>query len=148
MTVKDESAVANEDVEMGVKVDEDVDTGVKVDESTPPSPTKTKTRPHKHPHSPRKRHSHLDPPGDRSERVLIAKAVSVPSIRLSSEKVPEETIVFAVQPTLPPLPAIKKKSIVGRKSSLLAVSDDPFAAREGKTLLWRDVNMTLVRRKH
>ncbi|KAL3922583.1 MAG: hypothetical protein SGILL_002124 [Bacillariaceae sp.] len=30
-----------------------------------------------------------------------------------------------------------------RKSSMLAVSDDPFALREGKTLLWRDVNMTL-----
>ena len=29
--------------------------------------------------------------------------------------------------------------------SNLAVSDDPFAPREGKTLLWRDVNMVLVR---
>ena len=31
-----------------------------------------------------------------------------------------------------------------RKSSMLAVSDDPFALREGKTLLWRNVNMVLV----
>lgn len=30
------------------------------------------------------------------------------------------------------------------KSSTLASSDDPFAAREGKTLLWRNVNMSLV----
>ena len=30
-------------------------------------------------------------------------------------------------------------------SSNLAVSDDPFAPREGKTLLWSDVNMVLVR---
>mmetsp|Transcript_49349 Transcript_49349/g.119684 ORF Transcript_49349/g.119684 Transcript_49349/m.119684 type:complete len:738 (+) Transcript_49349:311-2524(+) len=30
-----------------------------------------------------------------------------------------------------------------RQTSMLAVSDDPFAEREGKTLLWRDVNMTL-----
>ena len=30
-----------------------------------------------------------------------------------------------------------------RKSSMLAVSDDPFAFRDGKTLLWRNVNMTL-----
>ena len=28
--------------------------------------------------------------------------------------------------------------------STLAVSDDPFAPREGKTLLWKNVNMTLV----
>ena len=33
-------------------------------------------------------------------------------------------------------------------SSNLAVSDDPFAPREGKTLLWRDVNMVLVRNMH
>ena len=32
-----------------------------------------------------------------------------------------------------------------RKSSIVAVSDDPFALREGKTLLWRNVNMTVVR---
>lgn len=31
-----------------------------------------------------------------------------------------------------------------RKGSALAVSDDPFFPREGKTLLWRNVNMTLV----
>jgi hypothetical protein len=31
-----------------------------------------------------------------------------------------------------------------RKTSMLASSDDPFALREGKTLLWRNVNMTLV----
>lgn len=30
-----------------------------------------------------------------------------------------------------------------RQTSMLAVSDDPFAAREGKTLLWRNINMTL-----
>ena len=30
-------------------------------------------------------------------------------------------------------------------SSTLAVSDDPFAPREGKTLLWHNVNMVLVR---
>jgi hypothetical protein len=35
---------------------------------------------------------------------------------------------------------------MGRKSSvILSVSDDPFAPRDGKTLLWRNVNMTLVR---
>jgi hypothetical protein len=30
--------------------------------------------------------------------------------------------------------------------SMLTVSDDPFAPREGKTLLWKNVNMTLVSR--
>jgi hypothetical protein len=39
-----------------------------------------------------------------------------------------------------------KKTLVSKKSSMLAVSDDPFAPREGKTLLWKNVNMTLVSR--
>jgi hypothetical protein len=29
--------------------------------------------------------------------------------------------------------------------SMLNRHDDPFAPREGKTLIWKDVNMTLVR---
>jgi hypothetical protein len=29
-------------------------------------------------------------------------------------------------------------------SSMISTSDDPFAPREGKTLLWRGINMTLV----
>jgi hypothetical protein len=33
---------------------------------------------------------------------------------------------------------------VSKKISMLAVSDDPFAPREGKTLTWKNVNMTLV----
>ncbi len=37
-----------------------------------------------------------------------------------------------------------KERLYSKKSSLLAVSDDPFAPREGKTLLWRNVNMILV----
>lgn len=32
-------------------------------------------------------------------------------------------------------------------SSVLASSDDPFATREGKTLLWRDINMVLAGKK-
>ena len=36
------------------------------------------------------------------------------------------------------------KTLMSKKSSILAVSDDPFAPREGKTLLWKNVNMTLV----
>lgn len=39
----------------------------------------------------------------------------------------------------------KVPPLVSKKSSTLNVSDDPFAPREGKTLLWRNVNMTLVR---
>jgi hypothetical protein len=31
-----------------------------------------------------------------------------------------------------------------RKGSMLDNHTDPFAEREGKTLLWKDVNMTLV----
>jgi hypothetical protein len=31
-----------------------------------------------------------------------------------------------------------------RESSLRNIYTDPFAAREGKTLTWRNVNMTLV----
>ena len=37
-----------------------------------------------------------------------------------------------------------KKATVSRATSNLNVSDDPFAQREGKTLLWRDVKMVLV----
>jgi hypothetical protein len=55
-----------------------------------------------------------------------------------------EAGVEVEEPT-PSLPS--KKPSMRTKGSMLAVSDDPFAAREGKTLLWRNVNMTLVRRK-
>jgi hypothetical protein len=37
-----------------------------------------------------------------------------------------------------------QKRLTSKKSSILAISDDPFAPREGKTLLWKNVNMTLV----
>ena len=37
------------------------------------------------------------------------------------------------------------KSLKQQRSSDLHLRDDPFAAREGKTLLWRNVNMVLVR---
>jgi hypothetical protein len=37
-----------------------------------------------------------------------------------------------------------QKTLMSKKSSMLAVSDDPFAPREGKTLLWKNINMTLV----
>jgi hypothetical protein len=38
---------------------------------------------------------------------------------------------------------VQKPTLVPRKSSVLATSDDPFALRDGKTLLWKDINMTL-----
>jgi hypothetical protein len=44
--------------------------------------------------------------------------------------------------------ANQKDSISRKKSSMLADSDDPFAFREGKTLMWRNINMTLVRMKN
>ena len=37
-----------------------------------------------------------------------------------------------------------KATLVQRKSSMLDRHDDPFAQREGKTLTWHNVNMTLV----
>ena len=37
------------------------------------------------------------------------------------------------------------ESSVGRKKSVvLSPSEDPFAPRDGKALLWRNINMTLV----
>ena len=39
----------------------------------------------------------------------------------------------------------KSTKTVASAVSDLTSSDDPFAPREGKTLLWRGVNMTLVR---
>jgi len=46
------------------------------------------------------------------------------------------------------IPNQQKRKMTDEKASkkvaMLAVSDDPFAPREGKTLLWKNVNMTLV----
>ena len=39
-------------------------------------------------------------------------------------------------------PEMQKK--LSHHTSTLDTADDPFALREGKTLLWKDVNMTLV----
>jgi len=36
------------------------------------------------------------------------------------------------------------KDNLPRQTSTLDDQDDPFAFREGKTLVWRNVNMTLV----
>jgi hypothetical protein len=41
--------------------------------------------------------------------------------------------------------APKKHLAPDRGVSVLAAHDDPFAPREGKTLAWKNVNMTLVR---
>jgi hypothetical protein len=42
-------------------------------------------------------------------------------------------------------PGRSNREYITRTTSALAVSADPFAAREGKTLIWRNINMTLVR---
>jgi hypothetical protein len=39
---------------------------------------------------------------------------------------------------------IPTKKDLNHQSSVLDRRDDPFAPREGKTLIWKDVNMTLV----
>lgn len=36
------------------------------------------------------------------------------------------------------------KEPVSHQASVLDRHDDPFAPREGKTLIWKDINMTLV----
>ena len=38
----------------------------------------------------------------------------------------------------------EKDVVDARNKSKLSAHDDPFAPREGKTLVWRDVNMTLA----
>jgi hypothetical protein len=40
---------------------------------------------------------------------------------------------------------IPTKRDLNHQVSVLDRQDDPFAPREGKTLIWKDVNMTLVR---
>jgi hypothetical protein len=67
-----------------------------------------------------------DPPGLLSSRDLLA--TGKPQI--------------VAQPK--PIPQANKN----KKSSMLDESDDPFAFREGKTLMWRNINMTLVRMKN
>lgn len=49
-----------------------------------------------------------------------------------------------VDPEMGASNSVEKPSLVARKSSTLDRHDDPFAQREGKTLTWRQVNMTLV----
>jgi hypothetical protein len=39
---------------------------------------------------------------------------------------------------------IPTKEDLNRQISVLDRHDDPFASREGKHLIWKDVNMTLV----
>eukprot|EP00980_Cylindrotheca_fusiformis_P027776 scaffold22559_cov111-Cylindrotheca_fusiformis.AAC.15 len=41
----------------------------------------------------------------------------------------------------------RAKSLKNQQSSVLPALEDPFAYREGKTLLWRDINMTLAGKK-
>eukprot|EP00980_Cylindrotheca_fusiformis_P027046 scaffold18563_cov132-Cylindrotheca_fusiformis.AAC.2 len=38
-------------------------------------------------------------------------------------------------------------SVASQKDSMLTAAEDPFAYREGKALLWRDINMTLAAKK-
>jgi hypothetical protein len=69
---------------------------------------------------------------------LAAKAIipSPPSVNGDEdEEVPEPG---RIKPVV-------QRQLTSKKGSMLAISDDPFAPREGKTLLWRNVNMTLVR---
>jgi hypothetical protein len=44
-----------------------------------------------------------------------------------------------------PTPATDNAIEVGIEATVLDARDDPFAPRDGKTLLWRNINMTLVR---
>lgn len=41
-------------------------------------------------------------------------------------------------------PLKSKSKAFSKKASHMSISDDPFAPREGKALLWKNVNMTLV----
>lgn len=41
-------------------------------------------------------------------------------------------------------PAREKPKLGPKQSSVLDRHDDPFATREGKTLVWRNIQMTLV----
>jgi hypothetical protein len=70
-----------------------------------------------------------------TELAVDALVPSPPSLNGDAEEGPGR---------IPARPIVQRK-MTSKKSSMLAVSDDPFAPREGKTLLWRNVNMTLVR---
>jgi hypothetical protein len=48
-------------------------------------------------------------------------------------------------PSSEPTPATNNDIEVGIEATVLDARDDPFAPRDGKTLLWRNINMTLVR---
>ena len=42
---------------------------------------------------------------------------------------------------------VAEEKTVTSSTGHFASSEDPFAQRDGKTLLWRNVNMVLVRKK-
>ena len=75
-----------------------------------------------------------DPPGNISSRMVLNSGPLL------------QAPVISVNNRAPPAAAAanRKTSLTRRKSSMLAASDDPFAFREGKTLMWRNVNMILV----
>lgn len=52
----------------------------------------------------------------------------------------DEEVANYKAPPQPPAPVVEKKTII----DLPSVHTDPFAPREGKTLTWTNVNMTLV----
>jgi len=61
----------------------------------------------------------------------------------TSEDVERSPVLLNEEPSAAMSTARRASGYSRRKSSVLAVSDDPFALREGKTLLWRNVNMVL-----
>jgi hypothetical protein len=123
MTVKDENTMKEEN-----GITEDVENGGTSDSMTTKDEKGIKEDVEKAEKKPKSRGSKKvlkgDPPGLLSSRDLLATG--------------------APQVVAQPQPPANKNS----KSFRLAESDDPFAFREGKTLLWRNVNMTLVRMKN
>ena len=61
-------------------------------------------------------------------------------MRLKKEYSIEEGVELGAQNGLD----LEKPELEPRQNSILDRHDDPFATREGKTLVWRNIQMTLV----
>lgn len=106
-----------------------------------PKPKKKKSKKHLESEEEEEDVSEDDEPKTPKKKKSVKKKKSKSQVTIEEEEVDEEM----GKPSAAFSTAQSRQSAYNRrKSSVLAVSDDPFAPREGKTLLWRNVNMTLV----
>lgn len=69
---------------------------------------------------------------------ILKESSPLEDVELGVDAPEEEATPVTIQPR-------KQPKAIDRTKSILNTHTDPFAPREGKALVWRNVNMTLVR---